>query len=258
MFFNKRLKSEDTQTSYRQEYQKTLDWIGVERDEDGNYIPFTPLRIFANAGNQTPSSRRTIFSFLEEEPGSAAMLKLFFSIAQSNGFCEQHSYWQGPFYDQFEQSSNLRKWAIELFDEDIKEVFPEVYEIRMGIWEELFANSWRGGASRMDGHNFNDLGHHEFHKYAFEMMRADLISMRACEEQGARWGIQLGFDKDGYLPLFYGFDEEHIQKYTTAKWVKYYNLGKPSWTKTSPEQMEKNRKNMLRKLNKLKKENGSS
>lgn len=250
MFFSKKSRADEDRENSNHEFQITLDWLGVERDTDGNFTPFSPLQIFANNGGDTPADRRSGFFWREKEPGEPYMLKILFSIAQSNSFQEQHSYWQGPFYEQFKHSERLRPWATELFDDDIQPVFSEVFEIRVGIWEDLFANDWRNGPSRMNGYNFNNLSAHEFQKYAHEMLRADLISMRACQEQGARWGIQLGLDSDGYLPDFGGFDLKHVKKYSETRWVKYYELGKPSWTGTTPQTMEKNKEKMLRKLKK--------
>ena len=66
------------------------------------------------------------------------------------------------------------------------------------------------------------------------MIKADIISMRACKEQGARWGIRCSFD------------EMHNEILNNENLLKYYKIPKQTWKKTSEAQIEKNYKKMLK------------
>ena len=64
--------------------------------------------------------------------------------------------------------------AKSVFDEDIELVRNEVIALRSDIREEF-------------GRNIDEL-FSAMYKFCHVAMRTDLLAMRACHEQGARWG----------------------------------------------------------------------
>ena len=77
------------------------------------------------------------------------------------------------------------------------------------------------------------------------MKKADLVAMRACHEQGARWGIQLGLDSDDCLPNEGGFELEDVETYSNTQKLSVFDIKQPVWKPTSTKEMENIRNKIM-------------
>ena len=227
MFGMKKNKEKLRLDAVSEEFKKLTNYLGLEQNQS-NFIPFTPDEIFLckEDGN--------------EFPGHDGILKMIFSIAQSNSSTHDlTSYWNNKFFSNYKQKQSLVGWARSCLDDDIVEACKQSEEIRLVTWEN---STSKGYYSEIDDeirlfdykYIIKAIKNDDFHKLNYEMIKADIISMRACKEQGARWGIRCTFNKM-YDEILYN---ENL--------LKHYKIPKTKWKKTSEAQLEKNYKKMLK------------
>jgi len=235
MFGMRAKKEKERLDSIEKDLQEILQSLGIT-ETDGNFEPlkplgvekFSPFRVFLNG----PPNKKYTY------PGIGTLTKMF-SIAQCKGFYSyKFSYWN--WLPNNYQKHQLKDWAISCFDKDISKIFEELDELRSDAWSEEFNSHDKNRQMGVTLNSVDFMDPTNFNKLYFKMARADIIAMRACKEQGARWGIECSFGKK--------YDK--ILKEKTL--LDFYEIKKPTWKPTSDKQMKLNYELMYEKYKKLK------
>lgn len=226
MFGMKAKKEKERLDSIERDLQEILSYLRLDKT-NGNFEPFSPYRVFLNGRDK------------DILPGFANNLKMMFSVAQSKGISsDKMSEWNWLPHNH--QKYQLRDWAISCFDKDIANIFDDLDELRETTWSSAFEGTY--DKQRISGLQFGSLDlleSHDYSKFRYQMKRADIIAMRACKEQGARWGIECSF----------GVRDNKILKEKVL--LDFYEIKPPTWKPTTNKKMQENYDKMYAKYKKL-------